>query len=38
MDALTILGIAFIMMLPNISIAATVWLGNKAINLKGANK
>ena len=38
MDALTILGIALIVMLPNIGVAITIWLGNKAVNLKGSNK
>ncbi len=38
MDALTILGIALIVMLPNIGVAVTVWLGNKSVNSKGSNQ
>ena len=38
MDTLTLLGIACIVMLPNLGVAITLWLGNKSVNVKGSNR
>ena len=38
MDAITLVGVVLIGMLPNIGVAITLWLGNKSARYKGAKK